>query len=231
MPLRCHQIPTTPPQGQLPGTLTRSKAFAFISNTDLAGSMPITAGSRTADRRAHGIMLMPAVSDSPEPLPAKAASRRPAAPLVRTAFAAVFRICAPPRSRALLRGWRERALCEIDALPSRSSARWAALEHAGLGLRPVAVMAFLPGGSGSLPPARLALERPIAIACLAERAPCFPFPTWSISSRTYSPAWVDRHLLFAFAARSSPSASLSPAAATIRLNLIGVLPIRRSAAI
>ena len=43
-------------------------------------------------------MLMPAVSDSPEPLPAKAASRRPAAPLVRTAFAAVFRICAPPRS-------------------------------------------------------------------------------------------------------------------------------------
>jgi len=37
-------------------------------------------------------------------------------------------------------------------------------------------------------PARLALERPIAMACLVERAPCFPSRTWCISSRTNSPA-------------------------------------------
>jgi hypothetical protein len=37
-------------------------------------------------------------------------------------------------------------------------------------------------------PAFLALDRPIAMACLVERAPCFPCRMCSISSRTNSPA-------------------------------------------
>src|SRR5438270_539530 len=45
-------------------------------------------------------------------------------------------------------------------------------------------------GAGKLTPARRALERPIAIACLAERAPCLPSRMCSISSRTNSPACV-----------------------------------------
>src|SRR5436190_13290829 len=39
-------------------------------------------------------------------------------------------------------------------------------------------------------PARRALERPMAIACFAERAPCLPLRMSSISSRTNSPATV-----------------------------------------
>src|SRR2546421_4206296 len=39
-------------------------------------------------------------------------------------------------------------------------------------------------------PARRAFDRPMAVACLLERAPCLPFRTSSISSRTNSPATV-----------------------------------------
>ena len=49
-------------------------------------------------------------------------------------------------------------------------------------------------GGGSLTPARRALDKPIAMACLAERAPCFPSRMCSISSRTNSPAWVEGDL-------------------------------------
>jgi hypothetical protein len=45
-------------------------------------------------------------------------------------------------------------------------------------------------GAGSFTPARLAFDSPIAIVCLVERAPCLPSRTWSISSRTNSPACV-----------------------------------------
>jgi hypothetical protein len=45
--------------------------------------------------------------------------------------------------------------------------------------------------AGSFTPARRALESPIAIACLVERAPCFPSRMWCISSRTNSPACVE----------------------------------------
>ena len=45
-------------------------------------------------------------------------------------------------------------------------------------------------GGGSFTPARRALERPIAIACFVERAPCAPSRIKSISSRTNSPACV-----------------------------------------
>ena len=46
-------------------------------------------------------------------------------------------------------------------------------------------------GSDFFTPARLAFERPMAIACLVERAPCLPSRMCSISSRTNSPACVD----------------------------------------
>src|SRR3569623_687984 len=50
-------------------------------------------------------------------------------------------------------------------------------------------LAAFPFG-GTSTPARRAFERPMAIACLADRAPCLPSRTCSISSRTNSPACV-----------------------------------------
>src|SRR5215472_5445728 len=41
---------------------------------------------------------------------------------------------------------------------------------------------------GRLTPARRAWERPIAMACSGDRAPCLPCRTWWISLRTNSPA-------------------------------------------
>ncbi len=43
-------------------------------------------------------------------------------------------------------------------------------------------------GGDNFTPARRAFDKPIAIACMAERAPCFPSRMCSISSRTNSPA-------------------------------------------
>ena len=45
-------------------------------------------------------------------------------------------------------------------------------------------------GACNFTPARRALERPIAMACLVDAAPCLPSRTWCISSRTNSPACV-----------------------------------------
>src|SRR6266849_2762079 len=55
-------------------------------------------------------------------------------------------------------------------------------------LRLVAAEAFPRPGAPSLTPARLAFDRPIAIACLGDRAPCLPSRMWCISSRTNSAA-------------------------------------------
>lgn len=121
-----------------------------------------------------------------------AALCRPAGPFVRTAFCAARRRFALPRRCALLRAWRDSAKCDAAAVPSRSRAARVARDRAEFGFRAVALTAFfLPGGAGSFTPARLALDNPMAIACLAERAPCFPSRTCSISSRTYSPACID----------------------------------------
>jgi hypothetical protein len=46
-------------------------------------------------------------------------------------------------------------------------------------------------GGGSFTPARRALDSPMAMACLVDRAPCLPSRISSISSRTNSPAWVE----------------------------------------
>ena len=59
----------------------------------------------------------------------------------------------------------------------------------------------LPGGF-SLTPARRALESPMAMALFVERAPCLPFRTCSISSRTNSPACVVGALPCRFALRA-----------------------------
>ena len=40
-------------------------------------------------------------------------------------------------------------------------------------------------------PARRAFDKPMAMTCLVERAPCLPCRTWCISSRTNSPAAVE----------------------------------------
>jgi hypothetical protein len=49
-------------------------------------------------------------------------------------------------------------------------------------------------GGGNFTPARRALDRPMAIACSGDRAPCSPSRMCSISSRTNSPAWVEGDL-------------------------------------
>lgn len=105
----------------------------------------------------------------------RAASLLPAAPLVRTAFRAALFSAAGPRWRALLRACLASAAGDAAAWPSRSSARCAALDRVGDGFRPVALGAFFPpGGGGRFTPARRALDSPMAIACLVDRAPCLP---------------------------------------------------------
>jgi len=132
------------------------------------------------------------------------AARRLAGPFVRTAsFAAARR---SPGLRLIA----ARCACEASAgrdaedLGSRRSARRTArdrLADGRLRLRPLATSraAFravcfdvLPAlGAGSFTPARRAFDSPMAIACLGDRAPCFPSRMWWISSRTNSPACVD----------------------------------------
>lgn len=108
------------------------------------------------------------------------------------------------RRRAALRACRERAVRDAARCGSRFRARVAARARRGDGFRRLAAARVslaawrrvrslvLPlRGAGSLTPARRALDRPIAIACFVDRAPCFPCRTCSISSRTNSPACVD----------------------------------------
>jgi hypothetical protein len=70
------------------------------------------------------------------------------------------------------------------------------------------------GGGGSGTPARRAFDRPIAIACSGDRAPCFPSRMWCISSRTNSPAALDGR---------SPLRSLRLAFSIVSLSGIAVL--------
>jgi hypothetical protein len=121
---------------------------------------------------------------------------------VRAARRAAARLEAADLRRAAALAWRLNALREAARCPSRLKARLTARARltdgrdrrraariALFALRLVLALALL--GAGSFTPARRALERPIAIACLLERAPCSPLRTCSISSRTYSPACVD----------------------------------------
>ena len=125
---------------------------------------------------------------------------------VRAAFFAEADLCAGLRFRAAARACLESASFEAAVRPSRLSTFSVACERFRDGLAFRLLFAFLSSclafrrvssgtlpfsGTGSFTPARLAFERPIAIACLAERAPCSPLRIASISSRTNSPACVE----------------------------------------
>jgi hypothetical protein len=129
---------------------------------------------------------------------------RPALRLVRTAFRAALLPLAELRPRALLCACRERASCEAALLQDRLRAVVVARDlvfDGGCPAAPPAAesrSAFLrvsaeafPLGAGNRTPARLAFDSPIAMACFAERAPCFPSRICSISSCTNSPACVE----------------------------------------
>jgi len=127
------------------------------------------------------------------------------APYFLRVFAAFF--AAREREAADLflaapRACRESARFEAALRPSRFNARVVARERFADFLaafffpffrsRAACLRVFFDPflGGGKSTPARRALERPMAIACLAERAPCSPSRTCSISSRTNSPACV-----------------------------------------
>lgn len=67
--------------------------------------------------------------------------------------------------------------------------RWLPLTRSRLAWVLVCALPRLSGGN--LTPAPRAFDRPMAMACWTERAPCFPSRICSISSRTNSPAWVE----------------------------------------
>jgi len=123
---------------------------------------------------------------------------------VRAAFFAARERLAFERLRAEECAWRDNARCDAARRGSRLSAFRTARERVRDGLRRGALFPFRESraacffvladpffGGGSLTPARRALDNPMAMACLVERAPCFPSRICSISSRTNSPACVE----------------------------------------
>ena len=95
---------------------------------------------------------------------------------VCAAFAAARWRLGEPRLRALAFAKREIAAVEADAEPSRRSARSEELARSREDLDEDLLFEerededFLPGGGGRSTPARRALESPMAIACLVDRA-------------------------------------------------------------
>jgi hypothetical protein len=123
---------------------------------------------------------------------------------VRAAFFADADLSAAERLRAAVRVCRDNASGEAAATLSRWRAFNVARDRLAEGLFPESAFSrsrcalrrvaseVLPGfGGANFTPARRALERPMAMACFVERAPCFPARISSISSRTNSPAWVE----------------------------------------
>jgi hypothetical protein len=119
----------------------------------------------------------------------RAARCIPSEPLVRTAFIADPWRALGPRLLATARACVPKAACDAADRPSLFRAFVVARERRREGVpclppRPRFnsrsacarvfddVVPFF--GGGSFTPARLAFERPIAIACCGERAPCFP---------------------------------------------------------
>ena len=134
----------------------------------------------------------------------RAAADRFAAPLVRTALRAAAERSACVRRRAAVRACRASARRDAAERLSRLSARFTARarfrEVLAVRRRPAAIARFAAlrvfadarpfFGGGNLTPERRAFDNPIAMACLVDRAPCFPSRMWCISSRTNSPACV-----------------------------------------
>ena len=134
----------------------------------------------------------------------RAAAERPAAPFVFAALRDADERSAAERRRAAEEACRDNACGDAALCPSRLSASRTARDRvadvfagrlpcasAFFALRRVLAAAFPFFGAANFTPARRAFERPMAIACLADRAPCLPSRTWCISSRTNSPACVD----------------------------------------
>ena len=124
---------------------------------------------------------------------------------MRAAFFAARERLALERRRAAVRACRDNALREADRRDSRFSAFLTARPRVREGLRrdfPLRtsraacffVLAEPFFGGGNLTPARRAFDKPMAMACCGDRAPCFPSRICSISSRTNSPACVDGDL-------------------------------------
>src|SRR5437867_66968 len=103
---------------------------------------------------------------------------------------AARRRAATPRRRAAARACRPKAAGDAEDRRSRLNAVRMAVERVGDGFRRarplrnaraadcrVFAVARPFGGGGSLTPARRAFDRPMAIACLVDLAPCFPFRT------------------------------------------------------
>lgn len=138
---------------------------------------------------------------------------------VRAAFFAAAERDRAERCRAARFACRDNAFPEAERRLSRLSAPRVARERRRDGFlrrafRPFArsrfawrfVRVFPRFGGGSFTPAWRALDKPIAIACSGERAPCLPSRMCSISSRTNSPACVEG---------DSPSRSSSRARSTV----------------
>ena len=130
---------------------------------------------------------------------------RRAACLVSTAFRAAADLAAGLLLRALARACRDRAAgvaarvgsaCSAFLLPRalRAEGTWSGSTRPRAESRcaDFRVRSEVPArfGAGKSTPARRAFDSPMAIACFVERAPCLPSRTWSISSRTNSPACV-----------------------------------------
>jgi hypothetical protein len=127
---------------------------------------------------------------------------------VRPAFLAARERSVALRRRAARCAWRDNARCDAARRGSRSNARFVARERVRdgrfLARRPFRRSRFacfrvrrevVPRlGGDNFTPARLAFDKPMAMACLAERAPCSPSRICSISSRTNSPACVEGDL-------------------------------------
>jgi hypothetical protein len=102
--------------------------------------------------------------------------------------AAALRLAAE-RFRAAVFACRDSAVRDAARRPSRCNARRVARARRGdvrVRLRPAllaaaalrfVVVLALRGGAASFTPARRAFERPMAIACFVERAPCLPSRT------------------------------------------------------
>src|SRR5205814_9022973 len=133
------------------------------------------------------------------------AAARVRGPFVRAAFFAAAERAPAPRWRAADPACRASDRVEAAERPSRRKAPRTARDRLGdvffrarprassrFALRRVRADVVPFAGAFKRTPARRAFESPIAIACLVERAPCFPSRTWWISSRTNSPACVDR---------------------------------------
>jgi len=116
-----------------------------------------------------------------------AAIERSRGPFVRTAFIAAAERARGPRLAADRRAWRASAFFEAADRPSRRNAPSTARDRfaegrcpdrprlkADFALRRVSAEAFPFAGTLRFTPERRAFDRPMAIACLLERAPCFP---------------------------------------------------------